>query len=88
MLFLIPVYGYMASAWAHIASYGSMIIMSFIFAEKHYKVNYNMKDHCSIFYYCNWNGYFWTSILIIRNLIAELLINTLFIIIFIRICTI
>lgn len=40
---LIPVYGYMASAWAHIASYGSMIIMSFIFAEKHYKIEYNMK---------------------------------------------
>ena len=40
---LIPVYGYMASAWAHVASYGTMIIISFIFAEKHYKVHYNMK---------------------------------------------
>jgi len=39
----IPVFGYMASAWAHIASYGSMILLSFLFAEKHYKVNYDMK---------------------------------------------
>ncbi len=38
----IPVFGYMASAWAHIASYGSMIILSFVFAEKHYKVKYDM----------------------------------------------
>ena len=40
---LIPVYGYMASAWAHVASYGAMIIMSFIFAEKRYKVKYKMQ---------------------------------------------
>ncbi len=41
---LIPVYGYMASAWAHIASYGAMIALSFFYAEKHYKVNYNMTN--------------------------------------------
>jgi O-antigen/teichoic acid export membrane protein len=39
---LIPVYGYMASAWAHVASYGAMLALSFFYAEKHYKVNYNM----------------------------------------------
>ena len=43
-LLLIPVYGYMASAWAHVASYGAMIVFSFIFAEKHYRVEYNMKQ--------------------------------------------
>jgi len=43
-LLLIPVYGYMASAWAHVASYGAMIVLSFIFAEKHYRVEYNMKQ--------------------------------------------
>jgi len=41
---LIPVYGYMASAWAHVASYGAMILFSFLFAEKHYKIEYNMKQ--------------------------------------------
>jgi O-antigen/teichoic acid export membrane protein len=41
-VFLLPVFGYMASAWAHVASYGSMIIMSFIFAESRYKIDYNM----------------------------------------------
>jgi O-antigen/teichoic acid export membrane protein len=39
----IPVYGYMASAWAHTASYGSMIIMSFLLAQKHYRIEYKMR---------------------------------------------
>jgi O-antigen/teichoic acid export membrane protein len=42
-LVLVPTFGYLASAWAHIASYGAMLIMSFIFARKHFKINYNMK---------------------------------------------
>jgi O-antigen/teichoic acid export membrane protein len=39
---LIPLFGYMASAWAHIASYGAMIILSFIFASKHFRIDYKM----------------------------------------------
>ncbi len=78
----IPVYGYMASAWAHIASYGSMIILSFIFAEKRYKVSYDMKQFIP---------YFTMAIFMVAfscwfkypNLAAELVINTLFILIFI-----
>jgi O-antigen/teichoic acid export membrane protein len=40
----IPVYGYMASAWAHVISYGSMIILSFILARKYYWVDYRMRE--------------------------------------------
>lgn len=79
---LIPRYGYMASAWAHIASYGAMIILSFIFAEKRYKVSYNMKQY---------GKYFLIAILMVLfsnnfkypGLGAEVVINTAFIIIFI-----
>jgi len=79
---LIPSYGYMASAWAHIASYGTMIIMSFIFAEKRYKINYNMKRLLP---------YFIMAIAMVLfkvffpypNLPAELFINSFFIILFI-----
>ncbi|MBE3095100.1 MAG: polysaccharide biosynthesis C-terminal domain-containing protein, partial [Actinobacteria bacterium] len=78
----IPVYGYMASAWAHVAAYGAMIILSFIFAEKRYKVHYNMKKLIP---------YFIMAIAMVvfgkffkyPNLMAELAINTVFIIIFI-----
>lgn len=41
-LVFIPKYGYMASAWAHIASYGAMIIISFILARNYYPVDYKM----------------------------------------------
>jgi O-antigen/teichoic acid export membrane protein len=78
----IPIFGYMASAWAHIASYGTMIIVSFIFAEKHYKVQYDILRLLP---------YFVMAILMVifgqyfkyPNLITELLINTGFVIIFI-----
>jgi O-antigen/teichoic acid export membrane protein len=81
-LLLVPVYGYMASAWAHIASYLSMLIMSFVFAEKHYKINYRIKEIIP---------YFILAILMVifaqavhyGNIVIELAVNTLFIIFFI-----
>ena len=81
-VFLIPVYGYMASAWAHVASYGAMIIMSFIFASKHYKIEYRMGELIP---------YFLIAIAILacsrlfnyNSTAAELIINTIMIIIFI-----
>ncbi len=79
---LIPVYGYMASAWAHIAAYGSMIIMSFIFARNHYRINYKIKELIP---------YFLMAIAMVlisklieyKNLAWELIINALFIMVFI-----
>ena len=38
----IPVYGYMASAWAHIACYSVMVIMSYFIGRKHYRVDYDV----------------------------------------------
>ena len=78
----IPVYGYMASAWAHIASYGSMILISFILAEKRYKVNYNMRQFIP---------YFLMAVTMVifgkyfkyPGIVAELVINTALIVIFI-----
>jgi O-antigen/teichoic acid export membrane protein len=81
-VFLIPVYGYMASAWAHVASYGSMIIMSFIYAEKRYKVNYNMNKLLPYFLiatglviFANYFDY--------PNIIVEFIVNTVFIVLFV-----
>ena len=79
---LIPVFGYMASAWAHVASYGAMIVVSFVFAEKHYRINYNMEKLLPYFVIA-------ISMVIFSiyfkypNLIVELMINTGFVIIFI-----
>ncbi len=81
-IFLIPVYGYMASAWAHVASYSVMIILSFIFAAKHYRIDYKMYQLMP---------YFITAISIVvftrlfsyRNIGEELIINTILLILFI-----
>ena len=78
----IPVFGYMASAWAHIASYGSMIILSFIFAEKHYKVHYGMIRLLPYFIMAIGMVMF-STFFNYPGLIAELSINTVLIILFI-----
>jgi O-antigen/teichoic acid export membrane protein len=79
---LIPVYGYMASAWAHVASYGAMIIMSFIFARKHFKINYNMRSLIPYFILAIGMVVF-SRVFRYGSLFSELLINTFFILIFI-----
>lgn len=76
---LIPVYGYMASAWAHVASYGSMIIMSFVFAQSHYKVNYNIKRLVPYFILAVGMVVF-SNLFDYPDLLTELAINTIFII--------
>ncbi|NTW32754.1 MAG: oligosaccharide flippase family protein, partial [Bacteroidetes bacterium] len=42
-LWLIPIIGYMGSAWTTLICYATMMILSFIFGQKYYNVNYNMK---------------------------------------------
>jgi len=39
---MIPKIGFMASAWATLAAYGIMMIISYILGQKHYKVPYNL----------------------------------------------
>lgn len=78
----IPSFGYMASAWAHVASYGAMIIMSFMLAEKHFKVGYNMKQYIPYFTIAIgmvlFGKYFNYG-----SIVTELLINTVLIALFI-----
>jgi O-antigen/teichoic acid export membrane protein len=78
----IPLFGYMASAWAHIASYGTMIIISFVFAEKYYKIKYNMVKLLP--YFCIAIGMVVFGIYFkYPNLVVELVINSGLVIIFI-----
>lgn len=39
----VPEYSYMACAWATLAAYGTMMIISYFLGQKHYKVNYNVR---------------------------------------------
>lgn len=81
-ILLIPVYGYMASAWAHVASYGSMIIVSFIFAQKRFKVDYNMKQYIPYFAIAIGMVLFGKNFNY-TGIVAELAVNTALILIFI-----
>ena len=36
----IPRYGYVASAWAHLFCYSTMVILSYIWSRKHYAIPY------------------------------------------------
>ncbi|MFD0863084.1 oligosaccharide flippase family protein [Sungkyunkwania multivorans] len=40
---MIPVLGFMASAWATLAAYGGMMIISYLLGRKHYPVPYDLK---------------------------------------------
>lgn len=39
----IPVYGYWASAWATLAAYGTMMILSYALGKRYYPIPYNMR---------------------------------------------
>ncbi len=45
---LVPKYGYTGAAWAHLACYFSMVVLSFIGGRKFYRINY---DFLNIFLY-------------------------------------
>ena len=42
-LVLIPIIGFVASAWATLLAYGSMMLISYFVGRKHYRVPYNLK---------------------------------------------
>jgi len=41
--FFIPYYSYMACAWATFACYGSMMVVSYVWGQKHYRIPYARK---------------------------------------------
>lgn len=42
-LAFIPVYGYLASAWATLICYGSMMVISYFLGQKYYPIPYNLR---------------------------------------------
>jgi O-antigen/teichoic acid export membrane protein len=81
-ILFIPVYGYMASAWAHVISYGLMIILSFLLARKYYWVDYKMKE--VVPYFIIAIGMVIFSVTYdYKSIFIELLINTMMLVSFI-----
>lgn len=47
-ILLVPKYGYTGAAWAHLACYFSMVILSYMLGRQHYPIRYDFKN---IFFY-------------------------------------
>lgn len=43
-ILFIPYYGYMACAWAGVAGYGTAMVLSYVFGQKYYPINYPLKS--------------------------------------------
>lgn len=70
----IPTYGYVASALATLLAYFSMMVLSYLFGQKYYKIDYPLKRlslyavigiFCSGLYFYGLRHYFWVGILMI-----------------------
>lgn len=43
-IWLVPLYGYVASAWASVAGYGVITLLSYVIGQKKYPVHYPLRD--------------------------------------------
>ena len=79
--FFIPVYGYMASAWAHFFSYAFMVILAYLIGRRFYPVPYNVK--MILFYIMSGTIFYLIAVSFkIENLFYRLSFNTAIILIF------
>lgn len=77
----VPVYGYIASAWAHFISYLVMIFISYLWGRKIYKVSYDLKK-ISIYIVLTFIIYLIVSQLNFSSLFSELIIGNSILILF------
>jgi O-antigen/teichoic acid export membrane protein len=80
--FFIPSFGYMACAWATFFCYGTMMVISFVWGQKHYPIPYASKKLVAYLVICvaiyglylfiiNWEPGAWLSKLIAVSLLAS-----------------
>jgi len=74
LLILVPVYGYIGAAWVTFFVYGTMMILSYLYGQKHYKTPYNIKKTGGLFLFIT--ALCFSSFYLFRG---NYLINTLFI---------
>ena len=81
-IILIPVIGYLGSAWAHFTCYFVMMIISFFWGKKYFPVNYDLKR---IFFYIILAVVLYAGSYYIKpqEFALQLLVNTVLLIVFI-----
>lgn len=75
-------YGYMACAWATLAAYGSMMIISYYMGQKHYPVKYNLRSML-FFFFCAL-GFYFISLTYnsLESIVIKLVLNNLLVLLF------
>ena len=43
LMTLVPIFGYAGAAWAHLACYGAMVVISYLLGRRYYPVPYDLK---------------------------------------------
>jgi O-antigen/teichoic acid export membrane protein len=43
-ILLVPEYGYIGAAWAHLSCYFTMVVISFFWGRKHYSISYDLRN--------------------------------------------
>lgn len=80
----VPIYGFIASAWATLACYFVMTVMSYFFGQKYYPIHYEVKK-MTIYFFLAIVFYFVGTLPSIDNEVLRLLYRTILLIIFIAI---
>lgn len=81
---LVPVFGYMGAAWATLICYFSIMFISYLLGQKHYRINYDLKK-IVLFTGLALLLYFISTWINIENLPIKLSLNTAFVLFYIAI---
>jgi O-antigen/teichoic acid export membrane protein len=78
----IPKFGYMACAWATLASYGAMMVASYILGQKYYPIKYNLRS-IFVFTFLALGFYFISTIYSsMQNIYIKLILNNILLALF------
>lgn len=81
-VWLVPMYGYLASAWASVAGYGLITVLSYFIGQKKYPVDYPLSD-MAIYLLLAAVLYFISVYVKIDNVVLRLLFKTLMLAVFV-----
>ncbi len=78
----IPVFGYMACAWATLASYFTMMVLSYVLGQKYYPVKYNLRS-ISVFTFLALGLYFISTLYAdMQSVLLKLTFNNILLLLF------
>ncbi|MEN8223906.1 MAG: oligosaccharide flippase family protein [Bacteroidota bacterium] len=80
-ILLVPEYGYTGAAWAHLACYFSMVLLSFFIGRKYYKITYDLRG-ILIYFTIAIALYFFSEMIFIEDMILKFAVHTILILTF------